>query len=215
LPDRLPARCPEKTGRLRRKLNFGTSTIDRAPGRSDRFQAINPERQPALLVRSGPGSSLLYAPDFPGRKSPCRNAAEAHVCEKHDRKQRIVSDFCTQSISTVATLSQTLVSYKCVQRLDNVFAPPVAGRYRTEETPLVPTGGVSFCIPETRTAHPKVDRCALWAVSPDCSLTAHHERGASAITPSECYLAALRSLTFPWRDRLPIASHFGNPWPVV
>ena len=27
------------------------------------------------------------------------------------------------------------------------------------------TGGVSFCIPETRTAHPKVDRCALWRYS--------------------------------------------------
>ena len=34
-----------------------------------------------------------------------------------------------------------------------------------KETPLVPTGGVSFCIPETRTAHPKVDRCALWRYS--------------------------------------------------
>ncbi len=26
-------------------------------------------------------------------------------------------------------------------------------------------GAVSFCIPETRTAHPKVDRCALWRYS--------------------------------------------------
>jgi hypothetical protein len=73
---------------------FKTKTIDRAPRRSDPFQAPNPEIGPAMLVRSGPGSSLLYAPDFPGRKSPCRNAAEAHVCEKHDGKQRIVVFIC-------------------------------------------------------------------------------------------------------------------------
>jgi hypothetical protein len=73
---------------------FKTKTIDRAPRRSDPFQAPNPEIGPAMLVRSGPGISLLYAPDFPGRKSPCRNAAEAHVCEKHDGKQRIVVFIC-------------------------------------------------------------------------------------------------------------------------
>ena len=56
-------------------------------------QALNPKRQPAMLVRSGPGSSLLYAPEFPGRKSPCRNAAQAHESENLDGN-RIVFGFC-------------------------------------------------------------------------------------------------------------------------
>ena len=78
LPDRLPARCPEKTGRLRRKLNFGTSTIDRAPRRSDRFQAINPERQPALLVC---WVARLSIRQRASGASPCEVGAQAQESE--------------------------------------------------------------------------------------------------------------------------------------
>ena len=84
LPDRLPARCPEKTGRLRRKLNFGTSTIDRAPGRSDRFQAINPERQPALLVC---WVARLSIRQQASGAAPCEVVAQAHECIGPDENE--------------------------------------------------------------------------------------------------------------------------------
>ena len=54
--------------------------IDRVPCRFDRPQALHPSGRPAMLVWSGPGFSLLYAPEFSGRKSPCRNAEGANEC---------------------------------------------------------------------------------------------------------------------------------------
>jgi len=119
-----------------------TKTIDRAPCRSDPFQAPNPEFGPAMLVRSGPGSSLLYAPDFPGRKSPCRNAAQAHESENLDA-ERNVGFFAFIDNLDIDKVAQVPIFYKCVRGLYTLNAPPVSGRFTPQEAPLVPTGGVS------------------------------------------------------------------------
>ena len=77
------------------KQNFGTSTIDRASRRSDRSQAITPERRPAMLM--GWVTRLSIRQRTSGA-TPCEAGVQAHESEVRDVKQRIVEDFgCIRS----------------------------------------------------------------------------------------------------------------------
>jgi len=81
-----------------------------------------------MLVWSDPLALLhslaLLAPEYPGRKSPCRNAAQAHESWNLD-EQQIVEDFITQAFLDSCNPKLDLLSCQCGMLLTiPIHSPP-------------------------------------------------------------------------------------------